>query len=48
MNLYGTVSTAAVVGGGTIEDTISLRLRTTAGTRTFNLGTDHNLTVSGQ
>ena len=38
LNLYGTVSTAAVVGGGTIEDTISLNLRTTAGTRTFNLG----------
>jgi autotransporter-associated beta strand protein len=48
MNLYGTVSTADVVGGGTIEDTISLRLRTTAGTRTFNLGTDHNLTINGQ
>ena len=47
LNLYGTVSTAAVVGGGTIEDTISLNLRTTAGTRTFNMGTDHNLTVSG-
>jgi fibronectin-binding autotransporter adhesin len=47
LNLYGTVSTAAVVGGGTIEDTISLNLRTTAGTRTFNLGTNHNLTVSG-
>ena len=47
LNLYGTVSTAAVVGGGTIEDTISLNLRTTGGTRTFNMGTDHNLTVSG-
>ena len=47
LNLYGTVSTAAVVGGGTIEDTISLNLRTTAGTKTFNLGTNHNLTVSG-
>ena len=47
LNLYGTVNTAAVVGGGTIEDTISLNLRTTAGTRTFNMGTDHNLTVSG-
>lgn len=47
LNLYGTVSTAAVVGGGTIEDTISLSLRTTGGTRTFNLGTDHNLTING-
>ncbi|MGB2186485.1 MAG: beta strand repeat-containing protein [Akkermansiaceae bacterium] len=47
INLYGTVSTAAVVGGGTIEDTISINLRTTAGPRLFDLGTNHNLLVNG-
>ena len=42
------IRTAAVVGGGTIEDTISLRLRPTGGVRNIDLGADHNLTISGE
>jgi len=48
INLTGAITTAAVVGDGTIEDTISLRLRPTAAVQGINLGADHNLTISGE
>jgi autotransporter-associated beta strand protein len=48
LNWNGTISTAAVVGGGSITDTISLRLRATSTTRNFDLGTDHHIDVTGE
>ena len=48
INLTGAITTAAVAGGGTIEDTISLRLRPTGAVQDIDLGADHNLTISGE
>ena len=48
LNWYGTISTADVVGGGSITDTISLDLRVTGNTRNFDLGADHHIDVTGK
>ncbi|MGB2011798.1 MAG: autotransporter-associated beta strand repeat-containing protein, partial [Akkermansiaceae bacterium] len=48
LNWNGTISTAAVVGGGSITDTISMELRATSTTRNFDLGADHHIDVTGR
>jgi fibronectin-binding autotransporter adhesin len=48
LNWNGTISTAAVVGGGSITDTISLELRATSTNRNFDLGADHHIDVTGK
>ena len=48
LNWNGTISTAAVVGGGSITDTISLELRATSTNRNFDLGADHHIDVTGR
>ena len=46
--LNGNITTAAVVGDGSITDTISMELRPTSTFRTFDLGADHNVHVTGR
>ena len=48
LNWNGTISTAAVVGEGSITDTISLELRATSTNRNFDLGADHHIDVTGR
>jgi fibronectin-binding autotransporter adhesin len=48
LNWNGTISTAAVVGVGSITDTISLELRATSTNRNFELGADHHIDVTGK